>query len=171
MSVEHGPSPEEMGVQQEPVLAEAAQNPDTVKATPNVVDIRNRMAELQAKVKEAQEQKKQEVERKVTEKTEELAENYVKGSTLETAKQELEYDLIHTEQQLQEFEQVLQQATALGMPVKEYYGFFLEAFNAQKEKLADLQHQQEDLISGARDIASNPKVLGTLQEVAEAEDR
>lgn len=156
MSIERDSSPEEMGIKQGVAESTSAES------------LRQRMAMLREQIAKKRGEVGQQVKQRVGDEIVELEKIFTEHESTEKAKQELSENIARTETELKEFEQVIEQAKELGLPVEED-AEFMARFQEEKNKFAGLQQRQTELMSRTKEIASNPQVMGKMQEEAQKE--
>ncbi len=144
-------------------------------------ELQKKMLDLQEKINSAQKEKEvvpevAEVEipekpavENVGEKVEELETNYNEGKQIETEKAELTANIERTQSELSKFEDLMKQAETLGIAVESNKPF-LTAFQTEKDKLADLEQKQSELMGRAKEIANNPDVMNKIRDEADTEN-
>lgn len=151
--------------QEEPEIVQPTEQPEL-----NVEDLKIKMAELQKKIEEAQRQEKPEEEKNQQGKAKELEKIWEEGSSVEVERDKLKANIERARDEIAKFEQLIQQAKYLGIPMDQNEGF-MAAFQAEKDKLAGLEQRSTELMGKARNIAGNPDVMAKVHEEAMVEDR
>ena len=151
------------------------QEPTEEKTPTPAEELQRKMDELRARVEAARVKKEMGKEvlpetplETTEEKVAELEANYSEGAKLEAEKGELAASIEKTKSELEKFEELLKQAEELGLPVENDDAFSM-AYQAEKDKLAVLEQRQNELMTRAKEIANDPKVMEKVQEKAQGE--
>jgi hypothetical protein len=141
----------------------SAEKPVTEQATAE--GLQQKMAQLRERIAQKRAETDQKVEQSVDEKAVELEGIFTDYQTTEKAMQEVSEDIARIENELREFQQVMREAEALGVPVEEDKEF-MATFQMEKDKLSGLEQHKTELMVRAKDLSSNPNVMGKVQEGA-----